>query len=124
MSISMNNVMNNEVKGFAANMNMRNAIVNRLYAKQIVITKVTIVKDDKTNEIKVSERLGTIGYSPVVEAFGLKPEVRMNNVEVETEDRNGNKRIERITVDGVKYVYCDTLITIERKDANEISRLA
>ena len=124
MSISMNNVMNNEVKGFAANMNMRNAIVNRLYAKQVVITKVTIVKDDKTNEVKVSERLGTIGYSPVVEAFGLKPEVRMNNVEVETEDRNGNKRIERITVDGVKYVYCDALITIECKDANEISRLA
>ena len=124
MSISMNNVMNNEVKGFAANKALRNAIVNRLYAKQVVITKITITVDDKTNEVKETVRLGTIGYSPVVEAFGLKPEVRMNNVEVQTEDRNGNKRIERITVDGVKYVYCDSLITIECKDTNKIAELA
>ncbi len=124
MTILLSNVMNNEVKGFAANQLLRDAIVNRLYAKQVVITKVVISVDDKTGEVKRTDKLGTIGYSPVVEAFGLKPNFRLYNVEVETEDRNGNKRIERLDIDGVKYVYCDSLITIECKDTNEIARLA
>lgn len=124
MAILLNNVMNSEIKGFNANMALRNAIVNRLYAKQVVITKVVITVDEKTGEVRQTSKLGTIGYSPVVEAFGLKPDFRLYNVEVETEDRNGNKRIERLSIDGVKYVYCDSLITIECKDKNEIARLA
>ena len=41
MSILMNNVMNNEVRGYAANMQLRKAIVNKLYEQSIVIRKFT-----------------------------------------------------------------------------------
>ena len=68
MSISMNNIMNNEVKGFAANMAMRNAVVNKLYAQSIVIRKFEVAKDEN-NEVHVSCKYGTIGMNPVAVAF-------------------------------------------------------
>ena len=49
MAILMNNVMNNEVKGFAANQAMRNSVVKALYSKSIVIRKFKVTKDMENN---------------------------------------------------------------------------
>lgn len=123
MTISMNNIMNNEVKGFAANMAMRNAVVNKLYAQSIVIRKFEVVKDDN-NEIHVSCKYGTIGMNPVAVAFGLDYDVRINNLPVEVKLANDNTEARRINVDGQKYIFCTSLITVECEDVTEINKMA
>ena len=123
MTISMNNIMNNEVKGFAANMAMRNAVVNKLYAQSIVIRKFEVTKDDN-NEVHVSCKYGTIGMNPVAVAFGLDYDVRINNLPVEVKLANDNTEARRINVDGQKYIFCTSLITVECEDATEINGMA
>ena len=123
MAILMNNVMNNEVKGFAANMAMRNGVVNALYSKSLVIRKFEVVKDDN-GEMQVSFKYGTIGQNPVAEAFGLDTDVRINNLPVEVKDMYDKVKTQKINVDGVKYVFCSSLITIECEDEQLINELA
>ena len=123
MAILMNNVMNNEVKGFAANQAMRNSVVKALYSKSIVIRKFKVTKDMENN-IHVSFVYGTIGQNPVVEAFGLDTDVRINNLPVQVKDMNDNVKAQKINVDGVKYVFCSSLITIECDDDAEINNMA
>ena len=123
MAILMNNVMNNEVKGFAANMAMRNGVVKALYSKSIVIRKFEVSKDDN-GEMQVSFKYGTIGQNPVAEAFGLDTNVRINNLPVEVKDMNDKVKAQKINVDGVKYVFCSSLITIECEDEQLINELA
>ena len=123
MAISMNNIMNNEVKGFAANMAVRNAVVSKLYAQSIVIRKFEVTKD-KENNIHVSCKFGTIGMNPVAQAFGLDYNVRINNLPVEVKDMNDKTKAQKVNVDGQKYIFCSSLITIECEDDAEINKLA
>ena len=124
MAILMNNVMNNEaVKGFSANMAMRNGVVKALYSKSIVIRKFEVTKDDN-GEMQVSFKYGTIGQNPVAEAFGLDTDVRINNLPVEVKDMNDKVKAQKINVDGVKYVFCSSLITIECEDNHKIEEYA
>ena len=123
MAISMNNIMNNEVKGFAANMAVRNAVVSKLYAQSIVIRKFKVTKD-KENNIHVSCTFGTIGMNPVAQAFGLDYDVRINNLPVEVKDMNDKVKTQKVNVDGQKYIFCSSLITIECEDDAEINKLA
>ena len=123
MAISMNNIMNNEVKGFAANMAVRNAVVKALYAQSIVIRKFEVTKD-KENNIHVSYKFGTIGMNPVAQAFGLDYNVRINNLPVEVKDMNDKTKAQKVNVDGQKYIFCSSLITIECEDDAEINKLA
>ena len=123
MAISMNNIMNNEVKGFAANMAVRNAVVSKLYAQSIVIRKFEVTKD-KENNIHVSFKYGTIGMNPVATAFGLDYNVRINNLPVEVKDMNDKAKAQKVNVDGQKYIFCSSLITIECEDDAEINKLA
>ena len=123
MAISMNNIMNNEVKGFAANMAVRNAVVSKLYAQSIVIRKFEVTKD-KENNIHVSFKYGTIGMNPVATAFGLDYNVRINNLPVEVKDMNDKTKAQKVNVDGQKYIFCSSLITIECEDDAEINKLA
>ena len=123
MAISMNNVMNNEVKGFAANMAVRNAVVSKLYAQSIVIRKFEVTKDKEGN-IHASFKYGTIGMNPVATAFGLDYNVRINNLPVEVKDMNDKTKTQKVNVDGQKYIFCSSLITIECEDDAEINKLA
>ncbi len=123
MTISMNNIMNSNVKGYAANMAMRNAVVDALYAKSIVIRKFEVTKD-KDNNINVSFKYGTIGYNPVAVAFGLDYEVRIPNLPVEVKLDDDKTEPRRINVDGQKYIFCTSLITVECEDDAEINNMA
>ena len=123
MTISMNNIMNSNVKGYAANMAMRNAVVDALYAKSIVIRKFEVTKD-KDNNINVSFKYGTIGYNPVAVAFGLDYEVRIPNLPVEVKLENDKTESRRVNVDGQKYIFCTSLITVECEDDAEINNMA
>lgn len=123
MSISMNNVMNNTVKGYYANQAMRNSVVKALYEQSIVIRKFEVTKD-KENNIHVSFKYGTIGMNPVATAFGLDYNVRINNLPVEVKDMNDKTKAQKVNVDGQKYIFCSSLITIECEDDAEINKLA
>ena len=123
MSILMNNVMNNEVRGYAANMQLRKAIVNKLYEQSIVIRKFTVTVDDEGNE-HVSFKYGTIGMNPVAQAFGLDYDVRINNLPVEVTLKDDKTEARRITVDGQRYIFCSSLITIKCEDEQMINKLA
>ena len=123
MAITMNSILNNELKGFAANQAMRNAVVKALYSKSIVIRKFKVTKDLEGN-VNASFVYGTIGQNPVAEAFGLDYDVRINNLPVEVKDMNDNVKAQKINVDGIKYVFCSSLITIECDDDAEINNMA
>jgi hypothetical protein len=123
MAILMNSINNNEVKGYSANMAMRNAVVKALYAQSIVIRKFEVTKD-KENNIHASFKYGTIGMNPVATAFGLDYNIRINNLPVEVKDMNDKVKAQKINVDGQKYIFCSSLITIECEDDAEINKLA
>ena len=129
MAIMMNDIMNNEsrVSGFAAYNAFRNAVVNKLYEKSIVIRKFEVTVNDKTNEVHVDMKYGTIGYNPVAVAFGLDYNARINNLLVEAKIENvTGDRTEgrRINVDGQKYILCNNLITVECEDQRLIDEYA
>ena len=123
MAIMMNNVMNNESRGYAANMNLRNAVVNKLYSRSIVIRKFNVKVDDDNN-MHVTFKYGAIGQNPVAEAFGLDYDVRINNLPVEVKLENDKTESRKVNVDGNKYVFCTSLITIECDDEQKINELA
>ena len=122
MAILRSNVMNN-ARGFAANMKLREAIVNELYKETVIIRKFEVVVDPDTNEQKISFKYGTIGMNPVVEAFGLDRNVRINNLPVEVKLAGYDDKTEprKITVDGQRYIFCSSLITIKCEDSNVIA---
>ena len=124
MAISMNKINGNEtIKGFAANKQLRNAINARLNKTTIVINKLEMVYNKETKEYEPIVKLGTIGYSPVVEAFGVNREYKRASVAVEI-DLDGDTTIARkIDIDGMKYVYCDSIMSIECKDKQQIEKL-
>jgi hypothetical protein len=123
MAILMNNVMNNEVRGFNAVANLRQAVVNKLYEQSIVIRKFT-VSVDMEGEAHVSFKYGTIGMNPVAVAFGLDYDVRLNNLPVEVKLENDKTEARKVNVDGHKYIFCTSLITIECEDEQKINELA
>ena len=123
MAILMNNVKSNEVRGFAANQAMRNAVVKALYKQSLVIRKFKVVVDEN-NETKVIPYFGTIGMNPVAQAFGLDKDVRIANLEVEVKNMLDKEEPRRINVDGEKYIYCSSLITIECEDKRKIDEFA
>ena len=123
MAILRSNVMNNEaVKGYAANMKLRQSIVDRLYKETVVIRKFEVKVDNKTNEQTIEFKYGTIGMNPVVEAFGLDKDVRINNLPVEVKVNGYDDKTEprKITVDGQRYIFCSSLITIKCEDTSVI----
>lgn len=120
MAILRSNVMNN-VKGFAANMKLREAIVHELYKETVVIRKFEVTKDKEGN-IHTSFKYGTIGMNPVVEAFGLDRDVRINSLPVEYKIEGLDDKYEprKITVDGERYIFCTSLITVKCEDSEII----
>lgn len=123
MAILMNNVMNNEVKGFAANQAMRSAVVKALYEQSIVIRKFEVTTDEDNN-MDMTFKYGTIGMNPVAVAFGLDYDVRIPNLPVEVKLDNDKTEPRRVNVDGQKYIFCTSLITVECDDDQAINDMA
>ena len=123
MAILMNNVMNSNVKGFAANQAMRSAVVKALYEQSIVIRKFEVTTDEDNN-MNMTFKYGTIGMNPVAVAFGLDYNVKIPNLPVEVKLDNDKTEPRRINVDGQKYIFCTSLITVECDDDQAINDMA
>jgi hypothetical protein len=117
MAILRSNVMNNNMmKGFAVNQALRAALNAKLYEQTVVIRKFKITKDKEGN-VHASFKYGTIGKSPVVEAFGLDKHVVINNLPVEVTVADSDRTESRkVNIDGERYVFCSSLITVECED--------
>ena len=124
MAILMNNVNSNEVRGFAANQAMRNAVVKTLHEQSIVIRKFKVTVDDENNAKMLPPYYGTIGMNPVAVAFGLDYDVKIPNLEVEVKTELDKEDPRRIDVDGKRYIFCSSLITIECEDSHKIEEYA
>ena len=101
MAILRSNVMNNNMmKGFAVNQALRAALNAKLYEQTVVIRKFKITKDKEGN-VHASFKYGTIGKSPVIEAFGLDKHVVINNLPVEVTVADSDKTESRkVNIDG------------------------
>ncbi len=115
MTILRTNVMK-EATGFAANQILRDSLVAELYSEFVVVRKFTVAVDPETKEMMVSFKYGTIGVNPVVEAFGLDRDVRINNLVVDCENAIGEVEPRKINIDGKKYIFCSSLIMIKCED--------
>jgi hypothetical protein len=118
MAILRRNLNNNNMmKGFAVHKALSKALIAELYKQSAVIRKFKITRD-KNGTINVSFVYGTIGISPVVEAFGLDRDIKINNLPVEVKLAGYDDKSEprKINVDGERYVFCSSLITIECED--------
>ncbi len=126
MAIFMNDIMNNELRGYAEFKAVRSAVVGKLYERSIVIRKFVLDVNDITREEKLTVKYGTIGMNPVAQAFGLDYNVVKNNVPVEVNLPEVDDKTEcrRIKIDGHKYIQCTSLITIECDDDQKIEEFA
>lgn len=122
MAIFRNELTGN-VKGFAANKMMRNNINAKLNATTIIINKITIDYDKETKSYQPTYKLGTIGYSPVVEEFGIDREYKAMGVAVEVDLDDDTTMSRKVNIDGLRYAYCDNLLTIECKHKAMIETL-
>jgi hypothetical protein len=126
MAISMNNVMNNEVRGFNAVKSFKQAVTDAIFARTIVVNKVEIVIDNKTKEETVRTYLGTTNDSPIVNEFGLNYDYRKADVLVEMKDEMDESKSTpiRLNIDGVKNIMSDNIMIITCEDAAKIKELA
>ncbi len=122
MAITMNSMNNNMMKGFAVNCALRDALVSELYKETVVIRKFEITKD-KDGNVHAGFKYGTIGMSPVVQAFGVDRNVKINNLPVEYKLQGLDDKYEprKINVDGCKYIFCSSLITVKCEDESIIA---
>lgn len=114
--------INKELQGYAVHKALKASLNAALYKQSVVIRKFVVARDLDGN-IHVSFKYGTIGMSPVVEAFGLDREVKVNNLAVEVKMAGFDDKTEcrRINVDGERYIFCSNLITIECQDESIIA---
>ena len=122
MAITMNKV-NKTMNGFAANKQLREALNVKLNESSVVINKVEINFDNKTKEYSYVYKLGIVGYSPVFEQFGLDREYKAMNVPVEWDLDDNLTTTRRININGLRYIYCDTIMSIECKETTMIEKL-
>lgn len=123
MAILMNNFRKNST-GFAANKAARQALVDALYRHTVVIPKIEIVVDKKTDEVSTISKYGTIGINPIVEKIGLEYDKTMNNIPVEVALENTNDKTEcrRIDIDGDKYIFTENVIMIKCDDEKLVEK--
>ena len=112
MAIFRNELQGN-LKGFAMNKNLRSRINDRLNESVVIINKVEIVYDKENKCYQPIFKLGMMGMSPVAEEFGLNRDYRATGVSVEVDLDDDLTTSRKVDIDGKRYIYCDTLMTIE-----------
>ncbi len=122
-TITTNSVIGNKnYRGLALHNKFRAAQIKDLHATKLVINRVDIAYNKNTKEFEETSYLAIVDYSPLAVEFGLTNETMTNVMAYETKDNN--KKARRINVDGVKYVYVDSIMVIQCEDKNKTKELA
>lgn len=112
MAITLKQLQNSKLSGYAMNKKMREALVNKLYELMPVISKYSFFKDEETNELKYTVELGTSNDSPVIREFGLSDKV-MKNVKIQETTSNNNTVSRRIDIaPGTRYQLSENIILV------------
>ena len=129
-----NNMMKNAITsksidpkayGLGLHRRFRNAVNNKVHAVKFVINRVEIVYNKQTKQYDELVYKAIIDDSPLVREFGFDADYRAVNVKVfELNDEDERSTARRINIDGQKYIWCDSLISIEASDKKKIAELA
>ena len=112
MAITVKQLQNSKLSGYAMNKKMRETLVNKLYELMPVISKYSFFKDEETNELKYTVELGTSNDSPVIREFGLSDKV-MRNVKIQESTSNNNTVSRRIDIaPGTRYQLSENIILV------------
>ena len=112
MAITLKQLQNSKLSGYAMNKKMRETLVNKLYELMPVISKYSFFKDEETNELKYTVELGTSNDSPVIREFGLSDKV-MKNVKIQESTSNNNTVSRRIDIaPGTRYQLSENIILV------------
>ena len=112
MAITLKQLQNSKLSGYAMNKKMREALINKLYELMPVISKYSFFKDEETNELKYTVELGTSNDSPVIREFGLSDKV-MKNVKIQETTNNNNTVSRRIDIaPGTRYQLSENIILV------------
>lgn len=112
MAITLKQLQNSKLSGYAMNKKMRETLVNKLYELMPVINKYSFFKDEETNELKYTVELGTSNDSPVIREFGLSDKV-MKNVKIQESTSNNNTVSRRIDIaPGTRYQLSENIILV------------
>lgn len=112
MAITLKQLQNSKLSGYAMNKKMREALINKLYELMPVINKYSFFKDEETNELKYTVELGTSNDSPVIREFGLSDKV-MKNVKIQETTSNNNTVSRRIDIaPGTRYQLSENIILV------------
>ena len=122
---TMNNTMNTMNNDFAVVRSLRQSIINKIYERTIVITKVEIKQDRKTKEWTEEQYYGQTNDSLFVRAFNLSKwtgelEVRVKkNVQL----KNSDEETRVLKVDGQKVLLSEEIVQIICEDQNKMEEL-
>ena len=112
MAITLKQLQNSKLSGYAMNKKMRETLVNKLYELMPVISKYSFFKDEETNELKYTVELGTSNDSPVIREFGLSDKV-MRNVKIQESTSNNNTVSRRVDIaPGTRYQLSENIILV------------
>lgn len=112
MAITLKQLQNSKLSGYAMNKKMREALINKLYELMPVINKYSFFKDEETNELKYTVELGTSNDSPVIREFGLSDKV-MRNVKIQESTSNNNTVSRRVDIaPGTRYQLSENIILV------------
>ena len=112
MAITLKQLQNSKLSGYAMNKKMRETLVNKLYELMPIINKYSFFKDEETNELKYTVELGTSNDSPVIREFGLSDKV-MRNVKIQESTSNNNTVSRRIDIaPGTRYQLSENIILV------------
>ena len=117
--------INKEAYNFGLHRRFRTAVNNKVHAVKFVINRVEIFYNKETKQYEEITYKAIIDDSPLVHEFGFDADYRACNVKVfELNDEDERSTARRINIDGHKYIWCDSLISIETDDKKKIAELA
>ena len=111
--------------GLGLHKKFRKAVNNKVHAVKFIINRVDITWNKQTKQFDEDKYLTIVDDSPLIREFGFNDNyVKANVMVFDLDDDDKKDAARRITIDGQKYIYCDSLIAIEASDQSKIDELA
>ena len=123
-NITWKSVKGTNAKAIGAHKRFRAAVINKVFEVKFVINRIDIEYNKQTQQYEETSYLTIVDDSPLIREFGYNEEYKRANVRVMETDDNDKKQALRINIDGVKYVYCDSIIAIQCEETKKINELA
>ncbi len=106
--------INPKLYGLGLHRKFRNAVNNKVHAVKFIINRVDIEWNNNTKQYDETKYLSIVDDSPLIREFGFDENYVKSNVLVyDLDDEDNKQSARRITIDGCKYIYSDSIIAIQ-----------